>query len=234
MDTKPTYEELEQRIEELESSEAEYKQNEKVLRESEKKYRTLVENIDVGVTIIDPDLNIIFANNTVGKWFDKSSEEFIGKKCYQEFEKKSQPCSNCPGLKVLETGQPCEIESEGVREDGSRFTVRDKAFPIYGEHGKIIGFNEIVEDITERKKAEEERENLLTKLQNAISEIKTLRGILPICSFCKKIRDDKGYWNQVEVYVREHTEVDFTHSLCPECVKVHYSEFVDTEGNNKK
>lgn len=64
------------------------------------------------------------------------------------------------------------------------------------------------------------------KLKRAIAEIKTLKGIVPICSHCKKIRDDKGFWNQVEVYIKEHSEADFSHSICPDCVKEHYSEFI--------
>ncbi len=61
-------------------------------------------------------------------------------------------------------------------------------------------------------------------LQNALTEVKILRGILPICSFCKKIRDDDGYWNQLEVYIRDHSDADFTHGVCPVCVKKHYPE----------
>jgi len=63
-----------------------------------------------------------------------------------------------------------------------------------------------------------EKEDLIRKLQKTIDEVTVLRGILPICSQCKKIRDDKGYWHQVESYVRSHSEADFTHSICPECI----------------
>ena len=82
----------------------------------------------------------------------------------------------------------------------------------------------IIHDITERKQIEEEREKLINELQEAIKEIKTLRGILPICSFCKKIRDDKGYWEQVDVYIHKYSQVDVSHSICPECAKEHYSD----------
>ncbi len=61
------------------------------------------------------------------------------------------------------------------------------------------------------------------------TEIKTLRGIIPICSFCKKIRNDKGYWDQVEVYVKGHTHADFSHSFCPECAKKHYPEYFENK-----
>lgn len=67
-------------------------------------------------------------------------------------------------------------------------------------------------------------------LQNALSEVKVLRGIIPICSFCKKVRDDDGYWNQVEVYIRERSDADFSHGICPVCAKEHYSQFFKDEG----
>jgi ABC-type multidrug transport system fused ATPase/permease subunit len=72
-------------------------------------------------------------------------------------------------------------------------------------------------EITERKLAEEEREKLINELKKALKDVKTLSGLLPICASCKKIRDDKGYWNQIESYIRQHSEADFSHSICPEC-----------------
>ena len=65
----------------------------------------------------------------------------------------------------------------------------------------------------------------IEELRQALDQIKTLRGILPICANCKKIRDDQGYWSQVEVYVRDHTEAQFSHGICPECMKRLYPEF---------
>jgi len=62
-------------------------------------------------------------------------------------------------------------------------------------------------------------------LEAALSKIKTLSGMLPICSHCKKIRDDKGYWNQVESYIHEHTDAEFSHGICPDCAKKYYPEF---------
>ena len=75
----------------------------------------------------------------------------------------------------------------------------------------------------------------IDNLQKALGEVKTLRGILPICSFCKKIRDDKGYWNQVEVYVKNRSDADFSHSICPDCMKEHYpEEHADIEREKSK
>lgn len=79
----------------------------------------------------------------------------------------------------------------------------------------------------ERQRLDTERERLILELQETLSKVKQLSGLLPICSSCKKIRDDEGYWTQVEVYMREHTEIDFTHTVCPECTKKLYPEYYD-------
>lgn len=88
-------------------------------------------------------------------------------------------------------------------------------------------------DITERKHIEMERERLIAELQNALEQIKTLSGIIPICSNCKKIRDDKGYWEQVEAYVSKHTDAKFSHGICPECIKKLYPQLWDEEMKSK-
>ena len=67
----------------------------------------------------------------------------------------------------------------------------------------------------------------ITELEDTLREIKTLRGILPICSHCKKIRDDKGYWDQIESYIKNHSEADFTHGICPECMNKFYGDYSD-------
>ena len=79
-------------------------------------------------------------------------------------------------------------------------------------------------EIDERKRVEEGREKLIKKLKEALAEVKTLKGILPLCSFCKRIRDDKGYWEQVDVYIHKYSEADISHSICPGCMKKHYPD----------
>lgn len=80
-------------------------------------------------------------------------------------------------------------------------------------------FLSIFEDISDRKTLEKENESLIVELREAISEIKQLRGILPVCASCKKIRNDRGEWIQIETYIRSHSEAEFTHTICPECKK---------------
>jgi hypothetical protein len=78
-----------------------------------------------------------------------------------------------------------------------------------------------------RKHEEEERDRLVAELTKALSEIKVLNGLLPICSLCKRIRDDKGCWNQIEIYIKERSNADFTHSICPDCARNYYSEVLE-------
>jgi len=81
------------------------------------------------------------------------------------------------------------------------------------------------DEIQLRIKTEAERESVIKSLQQALDEIKVLKGILPICMHCKKIRDDSGYWSQLETYIHTHSGVDFSHGVCPDCLKVHYTDF---------
>jgi hypothetical protein len=79
-------------------------------------------------------------------------------------------------------------------------------------------------NITEKKEAQIGRDKVTEELKKALYEVKTLRGILPLCSYCKKIRDDKGYWEKVDVYLQKHSQADISHSICPECAKEHYPD----------
>ena len=90
----------------------------------------------------------------------------------------------------------------------------------------VLHIASFVRDITERKLAEEAREEERERLQKALDEVRTLRGIVPICASCKKIRDDKGYWNQVEKYVCAHYEAEFSHGICPDCLKKLYPKSI--------
>ena len=155
MSQKPTYEELKQRIKELRKEAAERKKFEEALKESEERYRSLVDNIDFGVTMIDSSHNIVMTNVSQARMFKKPVHEFIGKKCFREYEKRENICPHCPGVQAMSTGQTAHTETVGIRDDGSRFFVSINAFPILNEEGHPEGFIEIVEDITERKRAEE-------------------------------------------------------------------------------
>ena len=117
------------------------------------------------------------------------------------------------------------FETARLRKDGERLEVSLTLSPIKNGAGEIIGASSIARDITARKRAEEERQRMIQELNEALSKVKLLRGLLPICSSCKRIRDDHGYWQQVEKYVQEHSEAEFSHAICPECMETLYPEF---------
>jgi PAS domain S-box-containing protein len=118
---------------------------------------------------------------------------------------------------VRRGGQAVGFENRYLCKDGSYRWFRWNAAPDLG-HSVIYS---VARDVTEVKQAEEERERLVTELQNALAEVRTLQEILPICSYCRKIRDDENYWHTVEGYISEHTSTRFSHSICPSCMKIH-------------
>jgi PAS domain-containing protein len=130
----------------------------------------------------------------------------------------------------IDHGEPFDLELRFITAKGNHRWVRTvgEAVQRQGRPMKVFG---TIQDITERKRVEEERERLIKELQEAVAKVKTLSGMLPICSSCKKIRDDKGYWNHIEVYIRDHSETEFTHGICPECFKKLYPDFCKDEGN---
>lgn len=90
------------------------------------------------------------------------------------------------------------------------------------------------EEIEERKKAEAEKQRTIVELQDALNNIKILKGLIPICASCKKIRDDQGFWSQFEEYIKKHSDADFSHGICPECLKKYYPEVLDESETGKE
>jgi PAS domain S-box-containing protein len=191
-------------------------------------YRTILENIQDGYLEVGLAGNFTFVNNAECRNLGYTSEELIGityrqytdettaKKLYQTFNG------------VYRTGEPVKVLGvKVIRKEGTKAFNEISVSLIRDSEGKPIGFRGISRDITERKRMEEEREKLIHELQDALANVKMLRGLLPICSHCKKIRDDKGYWNQIESYIRDHSGVEFTHGMCPECMKKLYPDLVD-------
>jgi len=123
-------------------------------------------------------------------------------------------------------GRPSYALEKRLRHrDGSyiwvHFTASRMIVPI---DGAVLEIG-VAENITEHKLAEAERERLIAELQRAMAEVKTLTGLLPICASCRKVRDDQGYWKQVEEYLQDKTDVRFTHGICPACFSRLYPEY---------
>ena len=126
------------------------------LRESEERYRSLVDNIDIGVTLLDSAYNIIMTNTAQARMVSKSVSALKGKKCYEAFGDSSAICSHCPAIRAMTHGRPAEVETTCNCGDGRRTDLRVRAFPTHGEDGAITGCIEVVEDITDRTRLEEQ------------------------------------------------------------------------------
>jgi PAS domain S-box-containing protein len=99
---------------------------------------------------------------------------------------------------------------------------------------QVIEINEqLHQAIARRREAEDEREKVIAKLQDALERVRTLSGLLPICSSCKRVRDDDGYWHQVEVYIRDRSEAEFSHGICPDCATKLYPELYPTSDQDR-
>ena len=156
----------------------------KALRESEERYRILVKNIDLGITLINSDYRVIMTNAAQARLFQKPIDAFVGRECFREFEKRDGVCAHCPGTEAMATGKNAVAEITGVRDDGSRVAVSVHAFPHRGPDGHITGFIEVVEDITERKQMEaalQESENLYRSL---------FENMLNGFAYCKMLFED--------------------------------------------
>lgn len=121
--------------------------------------------------------------------------------------------------------RPFKLVYRIITESKELKWVWEQGRGIYSSNGELRFLEGFVADISEQKKTEVERESLIKKLQDAAKEIKVLRGILPICASCKKIRDDRGYWNQIEAYISHHSEAEFSHGICPDCAQELYPDF---------
>jgi PAS domain S-box-containing protein len=144
----------------------EHKQAEEALRASEERYRSIVESIGIGITLIGQDHKIIMANAMQGRMFRKPASELVGRNCFEEFEKRDTVCPHCPGVQAIATGRPAMVETTGTRDDGSINFARVRAFPVLNAEGTPTSFVEIVEDITERKQAVEEVQRLTAQIRD--------------------------------------------------------------------
>ncbi len=214
MSEKPSYRELEKRVRELEQAEEE-------LRDSEEKYRQLVEAADSVIFIANYDGNYIFMNELAAKQLGGRPNDFIGQNVFDIFPQEMAEYFLSGIRNIINSGKGNVDESKTLLQ-GKVHWYKTIGKPLANKNGKIYAAMFIGIDETHRKKAKEEREKLINELQEALKEIKTLRGIIPICSQCKKIRDDKGAWDQMEKYISERSDAQFSHSVCPECVKKLY------------
>ena len=194
----------------------------------------ILETTGALVVVFDPQGRFLRINDTFEKLTGFSILDIVGKTFWETLLSKDESRNIEKVFNQILRGKfPQEHQSKIITKDGQRRTIV-WSFTALLKHQKqdtyIIASGV---DITKLKQLEEERERIINELQEALRKVKTLSGLFPICSRCKKIRDDKGYWNQIEEYIQKYSDAEFSHSLCPDCVKSLYPEYYQTSKKNK-
>jgi PAS domain S-box-containing protein len=208
----------------------ENKKVKQILWESEELLTSAVTNAPIAIYTVNNARRFTYIQGKVLDSLNVKSEEIVDKLVSDIFP------NSIEIQKGLETALKGEIFEAEIQLDGIWLSIRN--IPQRNEANEIIGVAGVATEITKRKLAEAQREKLIGELQDAISKIKVLSGLVPICASCKNIRDDKGYWNQIEKYISEHSEAVFSHGICPDCAHKLYPELYpddkSTESKVKK
>jgi len=183
----------------------------------------VVETLPVGAWITDAKGQLVVCNRAAEAIF--GGVRWVGMERYSEYKgwwvDTGEPIAPdaWPLARAIQHGETRLDELIEIErfDNCERRILRASAAPIRDQAGRHLGAVAIGADVTVQQRAAQEREDLVAKLQQALDDVKTLRGLIPICAGCKKIRDDAGYWIRLEAYLKKHAEVDFTHTFCPDC-----------------
>ncbi|MBN2299262.1 MAG: PAS domain S-box protein [Deltaproteobacteria bacterium] len=203
-------------------------------------YESMIQNCAVAIFAVDINHKVIHWNRACEGLTGVMAQDVLGtRNHWKPFYGHKRPCLSDILIKGdIDTMPdhysiygPSVLLPDGLHAEGwypdvggrERYIIFDAA-PIYNKAGDLVAAIETLHDITQRKRIEEEREKLNIELKDAFDRIRTLSGLIPICAGCKKIRDDKGYWNQLEQYLEEHSDAVFSHGLCPECFQRYFPD----------
>jgi PAS domain S-box-containing protein len=215
----------------LEQEVAERRRAEETLTRSEARYRLLAENVHDSILTLDLDLRFTYASPSVMRLTGFSPEEIGQLRVEQLFTPESYALARQVLSEELARNRqpepidrhvPRTLELELLRKDGGTLWIELTTTFIWDDQARPVNILVVARDISKRKQAEGERERLVRELRQALADVKTLRGLIPICASCKKIRDDQGYWKQIEGYISEHSDAVFSHGICPECMEKLY------------
>lgn len=185
-------------------------------------YKHIFETSPVGMAIYDFTGQCVEANRAICKMIGGERKQVLAQNFnHLDSWKKSGLLEIA--TKAVKTRRRTQKTITIASTFGSELTANVFFMPlaIAGENYLLCTFD----DLSEIQRLADERERLIVELRKTVDEVNVLRSILPLCCFCKKIRDDEGYWEQVDVYIHKHKLVDISHSICPECARKHYPQF---------
>ena len=209
----------------------ERKQTETTLRESEERHRIVADFTHDWEYWVDAEGNFLYVSPSCERVSGYSVQEFLDDPDLMNRiihpDDRAEMLDHYHNVRKVVPEAVDAKDFRIIHRDGETRWIGHVCRPVFGRDGQPFGRRGSNRDITERKRLEEEKENAVADLQKALSEVKKLSGFLPICASCKKIRDDKGYWNEVERYIGQHSEAEFSHSICPDCMRKLYPEYAD-------
>ncbi len=192
------------------------------LRHSEATARAFIDSLPESALLLDPGGRVLMANPTVAARLRHPLSALIGRNIFSLMPPEAAAHRTGPLATVLASKQSFAFEDE--RDD---HILHTQLTPVLDAAGEVAAVAVVSFDITERRHTEDQLRRSVAELAKALAEVKTLSGLIPICAGCKRIRDDHGYWNNVEQYIRAHAEVEFSHGLCPDCMRRLYPELAD-------
>lgn len=193
------------------------------LAASNKRFEKFMDNAPAIALIKDAAGRFLYVNQLAADCFELPAAEWLGKTDADLWGEKIAGPWRKQDLRVLAGGKLIVTE-EDVPTPGGTHTWITHKFPMLNPAGEPL-LAMLAVDISDRKRDERERERLVDRLRLALAEVKTLGGLIPICCGCKNIRDDAGYWQLIEAYLGEHTEAEFSHGFCPECLSKLHPDF---------
>jgi PAS domain S-box-containing protein len=189
------------------------------MMKNENYYLGVMNGLQQPVLVIGKDFLVLDANEAATRAFRRDSRDMVGLSCHEVTHHFDRPCHErgveCPVKKAFLTGNVVRVVHEHEHADGRHYWEEVVAAPLKDSRGEVEAVVEELHDLTDVLRNQE----LVKQLQ---TEVQTLQGLLPICSHCKKIRGAEGQWEPVEEYVIHHSNADFTHSICPECLRKNY------------
>ncbi|MCW8900244.1 MAG: PAS domain-containing protein [Gammaproteobacteria bacterium] len=175
-----------------------------------------IDSLPVFIAYIGADKKYKFVNNAYLNWLGLAKEDIV--------EKNIDDVLGTERYSVIESHVDMALLGQKVSYEVIMPSHLGKSvffaryFPYRNSKDDIDGFSVLVEDITHQRLMENEKDNLVVELQEALKEIKVLKGIIPICSYCHNIRDDEGAWEMIEIYISKHSDAAFSHGICPDCL----------------
>jgi PAS domain S-box-containing protein len=170
----------------------------------------VLDNFGEGFQAFDREFRLTYMNRAAERILDRDSAELTGKPVWGEFP---------ANISIEVERQLRGVMRSQKPESSENFDVERCRWFLINMYPFRDGVSGLFRDISEKKQGELQREQVIKELRHALAQVRTLHGLIPICAWCKKIRNDEGYWQQIEAYVSAHTEADFSHGICPSCVE---------------